>query len=192
MGRSRVERLGLLGVLGALALAGCGSSGHSAPSTATGNAPGATTSAPRTTTTTTDAQGNVDTCSVVTRAEAASALEEPVSPGMEGKATVEGGRACVFFGPTAPHPRNPNVAQPDTVRVVIVKGPRAAQYYRDYRSKVHAVPLAGYGGQAFFDGYASLSVIKGDAYLRVAVVRPNSQVSLADEENLAGHVLPHL
>jgi hypothetical protein len=109
-----------------------------------------------------------------------------------GHATVEGGRACVFYGPSAPRPHDPNLPQADTVRVVIVKGPRAARYYEDYRSRVRAEAIAGYGGQAFFDGFASLNILKGDAYLRVAVVPAGAPPSLADEEKLAAAVLPKL
>ena len=162
-------------VLGALVLAGCGSS-----------------AAIKTTTTTASTPAQFNTCSAVTQAEAASALGESVSPGQLGHATVEGGRACVFYGPSAPRPHDPNLPQADTVRVVIVKGPRAARYYEDYRSRVRAEAIAGYGGQAFFDGFASLNILKGDAYLRVAVVPAGAPPSLADEKKLAAGVLPRL
>jgi hypothetical protein len=115
-----------------------------------------------------------------------------VSSGRVGNATVEGGKACVFYGPSAPSPHNPNLPQPDTVRVVIVKGPRAVAYYRDYKSKVRPQTISGYGDQAFYDGFASLSVLKGDVYFRVAVVPAGAPPSLADEEKLAAAVLPSL
>jgi hypothetical protein len=71
------------------------------------------------------AGGKFDSCSVVTQAEAATALGQSVTPGVLGKATVEGGLACVFYGPAAPTPRDPDVGQPDSVRVVVVYGPDA-------------------------------------------------------------------
>src|SRR5664279_2196133 len=99
-----------------LLLAACDSSS----SKLSGPAPTATSSpvAARTNATT----GNFDSCSVVSRDEAASVIGAAVTPGVMGSATVEGGLACVFYGPAAPTPRNPNVAQADSVRVVLVKG----------------------------------------------------------------------
>jgi hypothetical protein len=128
----------------------------------------------------------------VTQAEAASALGQPVSAGVLGSATVEGGLACVFYGPSSPIPHEPNVAQPDSVRVVVVKGANASKWYRDYKSKVNAQPVANYGDEAFFDGYASLSVLRGDAYLRVAVAPAGTPPSVAAEERLAAAILPKL
>ena len=64
-------------------------------------------------------RGNFDSCSVVTQSEAASAIRQPVSPGVLGNATVEGGAACVFYGPSAPRPRNPSHSAA-TVRSPIV------------------------------------------------------------------------
>jgi hypothetical protein len=90
---------------------------------------------------------NFNSCSVVTQAEAASAIGQSVTPGVLGKATVEGGLACVFYGPSAPTPTTPNVAQADSVRVVVVKGSDALTWYNAYKSspEVHAQPVAGYG-----------------------------------------------
>jgi len=135
---------------------------------------------------------NFDSCSVVTQAEAASAIGESVTAGVLGNATVEGGLACVFYGPSAPSPRNPNVAQPDSVRVVVVKGGDALTWFDDYKSKVNAQPITGYGDQAYYDGYASLSVMKGVSYLRIAVSPAGAPPSLADEEKLATAILPSL
>ncbi|MGZ4146638.1 MAG: hypothetical protein ACXVPL_02940, partial [Actinomycetota bacterium] len=102
--------------------------------------------------------------------------------------------ACVFYGPSAPTPTNPNVAQPDSVRVVVVKGSDASKWFNDYRSKVQAQAQAitGYGDQAYYDGYASLSVLKGDVYLRVAVSPAGGPPSLPDEQRLAAAILPTL
>jgi len=146
------------------------------------------------------ASGNFNSCSVVTRAEAASALGQKVTVGVLGHATVEGGLACVFYGPSVPATlRNPDEPVGDSVRVVVVKGPNAWKWYKDYESKVKAQPVKGVGDQAFFDGYASLSVLKGDYYLRDAVSPPVApglkkylQLVLSDEERLARAILPRL
>jgi len=138
------------------------------------------------------AAGNFDSCSVVTSAEAASALGQAVTSGVLSKATIEGGLACVFYGPSAPTPRDPNVSQADSVRVVVVRGPKALAWYQDYRSKVSAQPESGYGDQAYYDGYASLSILKGDYYLRVAVIPAGAPPSLTAEEQLARAILPKL
>ena len=146
------------------------------------------------------ASGNFNSCSVVTRAEAASALGQEVTAGVLGHATVEGGLACVFYGPSVPPTlRNPDVAVGDSVRVVVVKGPNGLKWYKDYESKVKAQPVSGVGDKAFFDGYASLSVLKGSYYLRDAVSPPPVpslkqylQLVLKDEERLAKAILPRL
>jgi len=129
---------------------------------------------------------------VVTQAEASSALGASVTSGVLGNATVEGGLACVFYGPSAPTPTTPNVAQADTVRVVVVEGSDALTWYNNYKSKVSAQPISGYGDQAYYDGYASLSVLKGNYYLRVAVSPAGAAPSLTDEEQLATAILPKL
>lgn len=146
------------------------------------------------TTTAATATGAFDSCSVVTQAEAASAIGQPVTPGVLGTATVEGGLACVFYGPSAPTPTTPNVAQADSVRVVVVKGSDALTWYRGYKSSpaVHAQPITGFGDQAYYDGYASLNVLKGDYYLRVAVSPPGAPPSVSDETTLAAAILPKL
>jgi hypothetical protein len=135
---------------------------------------------------------NFDSCSVVTQAQAGTALGQSVSSGVLGSATVEGGLACVFYGPSAPSPHTPNVAQIDSVRVVVVKGPNALTWYNNYKATVAAQTVAGYGDQAFYDGYASLSVLKGDYYLRIAVVPAAAAPSLTSEEQLATAILPKL
>ena len=135
---------------------------------------------------------NFNSCSVVTQAESASAIGESLTPGVIGNATVEGGLACVFYGPSALTPHTPNVAQADTVRVVVVKGSDALTWYNDYKSKVSPQPITGYGDQAYYDGYASLSVLKGDYYLRIAVAPAGAPPSLSDEEQLATAILPKL
>ena len=153
-----------------------------------GSCPPSTT----TTTTTTTGSANFNSCSVVTQPEAASAIGESVSPGVLGTATVEGGLACVFYGPSTPPPTTPNVAQPDSVRVVVVKGSDAVTWYNDYKSKVPAQAITGYGDQAYYDGSASLSVLKGTSYLRIAVSPAGASPSLTDEKQLATAILPKL
>src|SRR5947209_18279513 len=172
---------GVIVVLAAMLLAACGSSSSS--TTSSSAAP--TTSASVVTTTTSAATRNFNSCSVVTRTEAAGAIGESVTRGVLGNATVEGGLACVFYGPSAPTPSTPNVAQPDSVRVVVVEGSHALTWYNDYKSKVHAQPISGFGDQAYYDGFASLSVLKGDRYLRIAVVPAHAPASVSDEEKLA-------
>jgi lipopolysaccharide export system protein LptA len=175
----------VIGVPAAILLAACSSSSStpsSAPSTTSASA----------TTTTTSTTANFDSCSVVTQAEATSAIGTSVTAGVLGNATVEGGLACVFYGPSAPTPTTPNAAQADSVRVVVVKGSNALTWYNDYKSKVNAQPITGYGDQAYYDGYASLSVLKGDYYLRIAVSPAGAAPSLSDEEQLATAILPKL
>lgn len=179
----------------AVVLAACSAPSSSSPAAAASPSPSHATAASPATSASAPAAaaaGNFDSCSVVTQAEAASALGQLVSPGVLGKATVEGGLACVFYGPSAPAPRDPDVAQADSVRVVVVHGPKALTWYQDYKSKVSARPVAGYGDQAYYDGYASLSVLKGDYYLRVAVAPVGAPPSLAAEKQLAAAILPRL
>jgi hypothetical protein len=76
--------------------------------------------------------------------------------------------------------------------VVVVKGSDALTWYNDYKSKVPAQPISGYGDQAYYDGYASLSVMQGDYYLRVAVSPAGGAPSLNEEEQLAAAILPSL
>ena len=180
----------VVAVPAAIVLAACGSSSSNSSIAA----PTTSASVASTPSTTAAATSNFNSCSVVTQAEAASAIGQSVTPGVLGNATVEGGRACVFYGPSAPTATNPNVAQPDSVRVVVVKGSDALTWYNDYKSSpaVHAQPITGYGDQAYYDGYASLSVLKGDYYLRVAVSPAGAPASLSDEEQLATAILPKL
>ena len=102
-----------------IGLAACGSSSAKSSSVA------AATSVSVASTTTSVATANFNSCSVVTQAQAASAIGQAVTPGVSGSATVEGGLVCVFYGPSALTNREPNVAQPDSVRVVVVKGSEA-------------------------------------------------------------------
>jgi hypothetical protein len=192
----RVTAAGLaLAVSAAIVLAGCGSSSSkssSTPATTSSSVASPTTTASATSPGPVRSRGNFDSCSVVTQAEAASAIGQPVSPGVLGNATVEGGVACVFYEPSASTPRNPNVAQADSVRVVVVRGSHASAWYEDYKSKVNAQPVSGYGNQAYYDGFASLSVLKGDYYVRIAVSPAGASPSLAAEKKLAAAILPKL
>ena len=179
-------------VLAVAALAaGCasttGSTGAPAPA---GSSPAAASSpAPASTTPALTGTGKPDSCSVITAAEASAALGQQVKPPRRGKAIVEGGVACVFYGPQAPPGLSPDVATYDVVRVVLVTGPNARKWFGDYRSKVNAQPISGLGDAAFYDGYASISVLKGDAYVRIAVgTAPN----LSQEKTLARDALPRM
>ena len=128
---------------------------------------------------------------VITQPEASAALGESVRPAVQGKATVEGGVAAVFYGPSVPVGTNPDVPVPNSVRVVLVTGPKAKQWFDDYKSKVHAVSLSGLGDEAYYDGYASVSVLKGASYVRIAVAGPRG-ISLAGEKTLAADALPRM
>jgi hypothetical protein len=201
----------LAGAIGVAAMAvaflsGCHSSGSTTSvggaTVGTGAAtplsavPGSSTAGPAAAGTTAgptvNAAGQFDSCAVVTQAQAAAAVGENVSAGVLGTATVEGGLACVFYGPDAPAQRDPNVAQADSVRVVVVTGSDAVTWYNDYKSKVSAKAVGGYGDQAYYDGYASFSVLKGSTYVRISVIPADAAVSLADEEKLMNEVLPNV
>jgi len=130
-------------------------------------------------------------CTVVTQAEAGAALGQSVTTGVLGHATVEGGLACVYYGPSAPPGASPDVPSPDSVRVVLVTGTDALKWFNDYKGKVHAQAISGLGDQAYYDGYASVSVLKGNEYLRVAVAGPTG-ISMSAEEQLARDALPRM
>jgi hypothetical protein len=197
-------RTGVIGILaalsGAVVMAGCSSSPATSSGTTASTSPSVTTPSASNTstsaapTTTSGSTANFNSCSVVTQAEAASAIGQSVTPGVLGTATVEGGLACVFYGPSAPSPTTPDTAQIDSVRVVVVKGSDALTWYNNYKASpaVHAQPVSGYGDQAYFDGIASLSVMKGAYYLRVAVAPSGAPPSLAAEQQLAAAILPNL
>jgi hypothetical protein len=76
------------------------------------------------------------------------------------------------------------------VRVVLVGGPKAKAYFDDYRSKVRAQRISGLGNQAYYDGYASLSLLKGKYYVRIAVIGVKNV--LAAEKTLASDALRRL
>ena len=137
----------------------------------------------------TQAAGKPTSCSVITQAEAGAALGQQVNPPVMGKAYVEGGVACVFYGPNAPTQIGPDIPVGDTVRVVLVTGTKAKKYFDDYRGKVNAEPISGLGDEAYYDGYASISVLKGDAYVRIAVGVANN---LPAEKMLAADALPRM
>ena len=128
-------------------------------------------------------------CGVITTAEASAALGQAVKSPVLGKAVVEGGRACVYYGPDAPPGANPDVPVSDSVRVVLVTGPNARKYFDDYRSKIHARPINGLGDQAYYDGYASVSVLKGEAYVRIYCGPAGAP---GPEEQLARDALPRM
>jgi hypothetical protein len=178
-----------------MALAACGStasptSGPSAgPSASAGPQTAAAAAGAEGSASPGPAAASADSCTVITQAQAGAALGQAVRPPIRGKATVEGGVACVFYGPDVPAGTSPDIPVADSVRVVLVTGPKARKYFDDYRSKVAARPVAGLGDRAYYDGYASISVLKGDAYLRIAV---GTFHNLAAEEKLAADALPRM
>jgi len=113
--------------------------------------------------------GKATSCTVISSAEASAALGQGVKGPVRGKAVVEGGVACVFNGPGVPPGADPDIPQADTVRVVLVTGQKARLYFDDYRGRIHAQPISGLGDAAYYDGFASVSVLKGNAYVRIAV-----------------------
>jgi hypothetical protein len=138
----------------------------------------------------TSSSGAVDSCTAITQSEAGAALGQAVRAPVRGKATVEGGIACVFYGPAVPAGADPDTPVPGSVRVVLVRGAQARSFFADYRGKVHAVAVPGLGDQAYYDGYASLSVLKGEAYIRIAVI--GVRKVLDAEKMLAAVALPRM
>lgn len=134
-----------------------------------------------------------NSCDVITTAQASAALGQPVRPPVRGHAYVEGGVACVYYGPHDPPGLSPDVPAGDSVRVVLVTGSKAKKYFDDYRGKVHAQPISGLGDAAYYDGFASLSVLKGDAYVRIFVGTTTTlSAQLKAEESLARDALPRM
>ena len=178
------------GAVVALLLAACSSASSTPTSTPPSNSsssPGATSSGGPTA-----PAAATGSCSVITAAEASAALGQPVTGPRLGNATVEGGKACVYYGPNAVASIGPNTPQGDTVRVVLVTGPNAKKFFDDYRTKAPAPKtISGLGDQAFYDGFASLSVLKGAAYVRI-YAGVTFQHQLAAEEALARDALPRM
>jgi hypothetical protein len=172
-------------IAGALVVAGCSSSTPPPNPLASTTAAGASASP-----TATVAAAKPNSCNVITQAEASQALGgQTVKPPVRGKATVEGGVACVYYGPSVPAGTNPDVPIGDSVRVVLVTGRHAKKWFDNYRTKVHAQSIPDLGDDAYWDGYASVSVLKGNAYLRIAVVIANPEKA---EETLAADALPRM
>ena len=162
----------------------------SSPAPATSSSPAATPPVAATSAASAPAAGEPTSCSVVTAAEASAALGgQKVTGPHIGHATVEGGTACVWYGPHVPPGASADIPYGDTVRVVLVVGSKAKKYFDHYRSTVHAQTIAGLGDAAFYDGYASISVLKGDAYLRIAVGVINP---LGPEKTLAADAVPRM
>ena len=185
--RNRSAAAVMMSVAAAALVAACGSPGHSSGAAAPASKPSpakAASSAPAAT-----VLSSATSCSVVTQSEASAALGQPVKAPLLGKATVEGGVACVFYGPDVPAGTSPDVGVPDSVRVVLVTGADARKWFDNYRTKVHAQPVPGLGDEAYYDGYASISVLQGDAYVRIAVGIPDN---LSVEETLARDALPRM
>jgi hypothetical protein len=188
-GQGRRTGLAAVAVSAALVpLAGCGTTAKPALAV-TGPTSAATASPAAAAAATAPAVAATDSCSVITQAEAGAALGQPARPPVRGKATVEGGVACVFYGPDVPAGTSPDIPVADSVRVVLVTGRQAVKYFKDYRRKVAARTIPGLGDQAYYDGYASISVLKGDAYVRIAVGLAHN---LSAEEKLAADALSRM
>lgn len=176
-------------LLACLALAGCGASttpASQSPTPSSAGKTGSSSAAPAP-----SAPAAVNSMNVITQGEASTALGQAVRAAVPGKATVEGGVAAVFYGPSVAEGTDPDVPVPNSVRVVLVTGSKAQFYFNDYRGKVHAVSLSGLGDKAYYDGYASVSVLKGDAYIRIAVVGARG-ISESAEKMLAADALPRM
>ncbi len=166
---------GLLATACASAPASANRGGSSSPS-----APASTSSAPASPAPTASggatqaAGGGLTPCTVITEIEASVALGQLAKPPIAASGTVEGGSACVFYGPQVPAGTNPNMPVADSVRVILVMGPKAKQAFDSYRSQVRATAVRDLGYPAFYDEYGTLSVLKGDAYLRISVSLANN------------------
>jgi hypothetical protein len=115
-----------------------------------------------------------------------------VTAGVLGNATIEGGLACVLYGPSSPTPHTPNAAQPDSVRVVVVKGPSVVLGLQiltggacraDFRLRRPGLLRWIRVAQHPHDGYL---------YVRIAVGPAGAPPSLADEQRLATAILAGL
>jgi hypothetical protein len=185
--------IALTGVVAAIGVLGAACSGGTATTSAS-SPPAIQTaaSAPAasiTPATAARAAGKATSCTVIDEAEASGVLGQPVESPVMGKAFVEGGVACVFDGPNAPPGANPDIPYADTVRVVLVTGPKAKMYFDDYRARVNAQPISSLGDEAYYDGFASISVLKGDSYVRIAVGIANN---LSAEKTLAADALARM
>lgn len=131
-GQGRRAGLAAVAVSAALVpLAGCGTTAK--PAVAVTGPTSAASPAAAAAATTAPAVAASDSCPVITQAEAGAALGQPARAPVRGKATVEGGVACVFYGPDVPAGTSPDIPVADSVRVVLVTGPKAARYFKDYR-----------------------------------------------------------
>jgi hypothetical protein len=186
-----LSRLTLVTVAASVAilLAACGSGG--APSSgapSSGSSSGGSTASG---TKNTFVPAPSDSCTVVTHSDVSTALGETVNEPVKGKATVEGGVACVFYGQSVTGTPDPDVPSPDSVRVVLVTGADGPKWFNDYKSKVAAVPISGLGDQAYYDGKASVSVLKGSSYLRISVITTSGTDESA-EKTLAATAVPRM
>jgi hypothetical protein len=151
-------------VTAAVMAAGCSSPASTTSTPDPGGSPSATASGAAPT-----QAVATSSCGVISKAQAGAALGQAIRSVHVGKATAEGGTACVYYGPDVPAGTSPDIPVADTVRVVLVTGPEAKKYFDDYRGKVNSRQISGLGDAAFYDGYASISLLKGDAYVRIAV-----------------------
>jgi hypothetical protein len=177
-----IAPLAVLAAVAGCATSGSVTSGSTSPVAAGSGGAGSGQPAP-------PRSSGLNSCTVISQAEAGAALGQTVRAPVRGHATVEGGVACVYYGPDVPAGISADIPVADSVRVVLVTGPKAAKYFNDYRSKVSAQPISGLGDKAFYDGFASISVLKGDRYVRIAVGIVNP---LSAEKKLAADAVARM
>jgi hypothetical protein len=69
--------------------------------------------------------------------------------------------------------------------VVLVTGADGTKWFNDYKGKVPAVALTGLGDQGYYDGSASVSVLKGSSYLRISVIKSTGPDEAAEQTSAA-------
>ena len=165
-------------------ITGCGLGAHAPASTSgAGSAAGSIATSPA------ERALAAKACGLITRAEASSALKQRITRQVVGRSTFGAGVACAFYAPDVPPSADPNLAQPDSVRITVATGPDAVRTFDDYRAKVHPEPIPGLGDRAFYDGSASVSVLKGSTYVRIMVGVANN---LTPEKILAFEAVPRM
>lgn len=176
-----------------LIVAGCGSSaatsnpagggggGSSAAADATQQAAGQTVAAPPTAgqTAAPAAPANLDPCKLITQAEAAAALGEPVDPG---KQAAAGASSCLWSG------NDPSkIVSTDAVDVSVVD---LSTFNESHKagSGITVTPVPGLGDEAYFvdlgPGFVNLQVRKGSTAFTVDVMisgASNDKVEAADK-----------
>lgn len=165
MGRRAGIAVGFAVLLAAAAV-GLGGCSYSEPRTAPTGAP--------------TTKSSLNSCTVLSVGEVGKGLGQIVTPGIRGNASVEGGVACVYYGPSVAPGADPDTPVPDSVRVVLVTGPKAQPWYQDYLAKVAPITIKNLGEDAFYDGTASVNVLEGSSYLRISVIKTTGSDEAAE------------